>query len=618
MTDIRRKVRTAQRRLWLNRWFTLAGWSLAAAGAAWCLLVAVARICALEWPLAMIGGAFAAVALIASLISLLTKHESVTEAAAAIDASAGLKERVSTSFFCTSQDDPFAAAVVEDARRVLTGMAIGRLVPVRGSRSMGYALGAFLAGAMLFWLLPTYDLLGRAAARADALKRGEQKQIVRESLAKPIEAMKAVAEAHPELDAARDASDLMEMLKGEKAEVPADKMRIEAIKKLDRLSEELRDKLDSDKYDMLDAMKQMMSQLGQNAAKQSLTSPLLDAMKQQDFKAARETLSEMKEQLARRDHSAADAAKAQEIKKQLEELANQLDQLQSNAPSAEKLKEMGMSEKDIRRVLDSLSKKDSKQLEQLAKELGEKLQKNGMSPSQAKQLAEKANKLMQQMKNDQQAMQQCKDLAKKLSGAAKAMQNGKQEDAQGEMGDVGEQLSEMEMMAEEMNQLESQAAEMEQMKEDLSNSCDKCGGKGCKECKGGGEGEGNGEGDGRGSGKGDHAKGRGRGYGLRDRAPEGPVAFARKKAKTPIGKGSLIGTQYIKGEMLRGEAKAEYSEAAEAAEREATDALDNDRVPRSYHRAVKSYFDRFGNIGKETPETPPPGNAAGTAPKAGK
>lgn len=616
MSDLQRHVHAARRRLWLNRWVAMFGWCLCAAGAAWLLLVVAVRVCGLDWPLANIGLGGLGAALLASIIWLMLRHESPREAALAFDAAAGLKERLSTSLFCADSADEFSAAVVADARSRVAGLSARRLIPLRWTAPLNYGLATTCLALLVFFLLPAYDLLGRNAQREDQQRRNAARDTMREVLSKPVEAIEQIAEKHPDLNADKGLSELAEMMKADRADIPADKMRIEAIKKLDRMADQLRNKLADDKFEALDALKQMMQQLGQNASKASVTSPLLDSLQQQDFKAAKQQIEAMKEQLAKREHGAGDAAKVAEMQKQLEQLSDQLNQLKSgNEKNEQKLKDSGLSEQDVKRVLDALAKKDKRQLEQIAKELEEKLKQQGMTAEQAKQMAQKAQQAIKQMQKNQDAQQQCKKMGDKLGNAAKSMQEGKDKQASSELSDAAEQLSDLEMAAEEMNELQAQTAEMDEMKDDLSDKCSDCAGKGCKSCNGTGRCNGGGKGDGdhwgEKEGRGDWGKGAGRAYGLRERAKDGKVDFVRKKAKTPVGKGSVIGVQYIKGEMLRGEAKAELIEATEAAERDATDALNSDRVPRSYHKAVKTYFDRFGQLDRPTAaKSVPPANKA--------
>jgi hypothetical protein len=87
------------------------------------------------------------------------------------------------------------------------------------------------------------------------------------------------------------------------------------------------------------------------------------------------------------------------------------------------------------------------------------------------------------------------------------------------------------------------------------------------------------------------------GHGRGGRAPRQPtdVQLSPSKSPTETGRGSVIARWFVDGQQLKGEAQAEYNEAAGAAATAATEALNEDRVPRQYQRAVKTYFDRLPN-----------------------
>ncbi|HVP13245.1 MAG TPA: hypothetical protein VMV94_18880 [Phycisphaerae bacterium] len=73
------------------------------------------------------------------------------------------------------------------------------------------------------------------------------------------------------------------------------------------------------------------------------------------------------------------------------------------------------------------------------------------------------------------------------------------------------------------------------------------------------------------------------------------TATVDKKGKVKTTKnGRVIGQQFVKGRQLKGQSQVEFQEAAAAAEIDATNALDKDRVPRIYRKAVRNYFDRLG------------------------
>ena len=68
------------------------------------------------------------------------------------------------------------------------------------------------------------------------------------------------------------------------------------------------------------------------------------------------------------------------------------------------------------------------------------------------------------------------------------------------------------------------------------------------------------------------------------------VAFKSERAKVHTGKGAIIGQFLVDGEQAKGEVKSVLAEVASAAERDASDRINRDRVPRQYQKAVKEYF----------------------------
>jgi hypothetical protein len=95
--------------------------------------------------------------------------------------------------------------------------------------------------------------------------------------------------------------------------------------------------------------------------------------------------------------------------------------------------------------------------------------------------------------------------------------------------------------------------------------------------------------------------GRGRG-GL---APEQQTSTAFKvhRAKVHTGPGRIIGQFLIEGEQVKGESSRDLVEIISAEERNATDAINRDRIPRQYQKSVKEYFTRVQKLLGEQPDT---------------
>ncbi|MBI5368350.1 MAG: hypothetical protein HZA54_15045 [Planctomycetes bacterium] len=103
--------------------------------------------------------------------------------------------------------------------------------------------------------------------------------------------------------------------------------------------------------------------------------------------------------------------------------------------------------------------------------------------------------------------------------------------------------------------------------------------------KGGGDaGDGSGNGPGMGGG----------GIGDGGEAEENPgqkVGFDKTKIKGQFKKGEILGTLFVKGAPIKGEAKREFTDAMNSTIQESTDALAKEDIPAGYKKLVKDYFD---------------------------
>jgi len=477
VTVIERQVRSAQHRLWLNRWLRLWGWWLLFTTLAWTLTVVTVRLFAFRLPIGWAALAGFGFSVVGSILCLVLTRERQAIAAAALDEAAGLKERISTGMHVWQKtDDPFAQAVVADAQRAVTGLSARKIIPVRWPGSL--SLGAMMVVvALVSLLLPEFDLLKKKEARASNEAQQLALNRVRSVVAKPVAAIQKIAESNPDPAIDKEVKALQDALKkdGDPSVV-----RREAAKQLDRLEDALKNKADADRFKALSETKKRLKQIGEPSDPKGELGKLMEAMSNGDFKQAQEQIKKVQEQLAKhaRDPKA-DPEKVAEMKKQLEELSSKLQKAADNKQSEREMKNAGMSEKDIQRVLDTLAKKDPQQLEKLAKEMAERLKEKGMTKEQMEKLL---NKIQQQ----QQASKQCQKMGEKMSGAAKQMERGDTEAAKDQLGQAEQMLSEMEQMEQSLNELEGQMAELDQARNDMNKDGDQEQNDDlkCKECKG--------------------------------------------------------------------------------------------------------------------------------------
>ena len=68
------------------------------------------------------------------------------------------------------------------------------------------------------------------------------------------------------------------------------------------------------------------------------------------------------------------------------------------------------------------------------------------------------------------------------------------------------------------------------------------------------------------------------------------INFKTERGKVHTGKGAIIGQFLVDGEQLKGDVSGNLVDLVSAAERDASDRISRDRIPRQYQKAVKAYF----------------------------
>lgn len=630
MTQIEQQVRSAQRRLWMNRWLRCIGWAMVIATSTWMAGWIADRLLLLEWPMHWVAAGLSGAALLGSIIWFSMTREAATHAAETLDTAAGLKERIGTSLHFTASDDPFARAANADAEKRVTGLTARSFIPVRWTRSLSWST-ALVAVALLSLLLPEWDILGKRKKKNEALAREAAVKQVKLATAKSAEAIKHVVEKIPELQQSAEYKELQAGLKG--PEKAPDELRREAIRKLDKMSERLKKEAAAERFKALEETKKQMAKAIDSENMKSEMGRMMEALANGNAKEAKDELRKAQESLAKRTKEGkVDPQKSKEMQQQLDNLAKKLEQQQQQQQqqNQQQLQNQGMSKEEAKKTLEALAKADKKQLEQMAKELAERMKEKGMTEQQAKEMLEK-------LQQKQEASGQCEKMGENMSKAGEKMSQGEMEAAAEALEKIGEQLSDMEQLEQTLNDLESQMSELQEARDELSEQegdeggeqsgdkqsgeCKECNGSGhrkdgapCPDCEGTGQGgkskkKGKGKDGGRGAGKGGSKAGSGT-YGEDEEVdPNDPDRLNAEKATSVTKRasgaidptGRSIGQQFLKGRQIKGRTEAEIMDAATAAELDATDALNRDRVTRNYRNSVKSYFDRLPESMKAQP-----------------
>jgi len=555
MTHLERQIRTAQRRLWLDHWLHASAWLIALFGAIFAVVVLIQRLYDVSIPLLWVGGGLSLAALIASVAWTTAVRADPTLAAAKLDEAAGLRERLSSGHLCTGQEDPFAGAVVADAERVCTSLSARQHIRLRVPEPFAWSVLSVVVAAAMFLISP--GLLKRTEAKESREQAVELEQ-TKIAVKREMDEVKRMAEVNPVLQDLKNELGDLDREAGGRLERPAD-LRHEAIKKIDSLADAVKQKRRDGDYEASKEMRKMLRGLEVPRSSDAPTQKLSKALKDGDFKSAKEEIKALQEQLATLK-SDEDKELVAKISKQLDDIAKQLEELAKAEKLAQQLEQAGVKKEDLERMLENLKKAD---LEQLKNQLQEK----GMSQQQIE-------KLVKQLERRQGAG----SMAQKL---AQAMRQGSQCNNPGQMGEAmaglsmaTDQLSDLELLEQEMNQLDTVLADLQGAKDNISKPCSACNGAGCSRCQGkqGGMGR----------------LGQGRG-GL---APEEQTAvdFKVQRGKVHTGKGAIIGQFLFDGEQVKGEVSPGFAEVVTAAEHDASDRINRNRVPRQYHKAVKAYF----------------------------
>ena len=553
--------------MWTNRWFDCVCWAMTAGAGAFAAVAVFDRLYGVEWPLGRIALVLAGAALLAAAIWAHVTRASRDVAAATLDDAAGLRERVSTGLYCqedeVTRDDPFAQAVVADAERVSQSLSARQHVRLRAPFSLAYT-GASVVVAALLLLLPSGMLLGDEAAQA--AETSEEVQRTKVVVQRRLDEVKKLAQTNPAMKDLKDALERLEQEPPSKLDRP-DQIRHEAIKKVDKLADKLREQRSGEKYNKTSEAKKMLRRIKAPGQARTAADKLTQALAKGDLQSAQEQIKALQEQLAKLK-SPEDAEQLKQMQQQLETLAKKISDAADDQALAQKLQQAGIKKEDAERMLQQLSKKDLDQLKQ-------ELQKKGMSQSEI-------DKLAQQLQKRQQGCQACNRMAQAMKQAADAAAKGDSGQAMANLQSAGDQLSEMEMLEQELGQIDSMLSELQDAKNDLDNPCPNCNGQGCSQCQGPGQGQN----------KNGPGMGQKPGHGSGGLAPEEQTAtrFKRHRANVQTTEGRIVGQFLVDGQQAKGEVSSELAETVAAGEREATDLIHRDRIPRQYQNAVREYF----------------------------
>ena len=566
MHEIERVLRKAGRRLLIVDLFRTLTVTFTVGAAALIVALMLERVFGLlvPWRQVMIGAAVLSV--VGAVVWSLVRQARGLALAREVDERAGLRESLSTAMCVTGNDSPWARVVVETARQRAMRVVVRDAVPYESPRLWPMPVATLVAFGLLYMIMPNIDLSGQQQARVE--DREEQANI--------IEAKRDVQKLEKDLeDLLKKASIEMDTEEDETGdpEATADEVRLQSIRKLTKLEDQVKQSLESESAKQAEAMRQMMRRL-----KTPGPGPLDQMSKelaQGNFSEAKKALDELSAQLAGGEMSDSDREKLSKqlanMSQQLEKLAEQQDQLE------QALKEAGMSAQEAKAALS-----DPAQLEKAMDKL------ENLSPEQKQSL-------MNQVKAQQSACQSCQGLADSLEKMGMAAGQGDPSQAAQSAAGAGGMLSEMEMMEGELAALE---ASLDKLGEGMCELAGQCSGSG----NGMGEGKWGptnpwraGEANGLGNGSG----GPGRGNGASPDEQVADYTIEKDKANIKRKNGPITGQRWVYGNQNRGESNADFKQAVVTAQETATEALESQQVEQEYRDAVENYFSTLESDGDD-------------------
>ena len=232
----------------------------------------------------------------------------------------------------------------------------------------------------------------------------------------------------------------------------------------------------------------------------------------------------------------------------------------------------------------------SKQLGQLQKQLdqmaGLEERKKQLEEARKKGIVSEQQYQDQKQKLDEQSqgMKSLQSLAQKMSEAQQQMAAGESQKAADAMKAAESELRDMASNASELEALDGAMADLQEAKESMTGEGMNQLGKNLEGMSGmmdGGNRPGSGQG-----------MGRGRGQGDRSEAPDKTASYD-SKVKQQITKGkAVLGGFADPTRQVRGESVLEVQGTVEAAASTASEALTDQKIPKSLKKHVQSYFDQ--------------------------
>ncbi len=549
MEPIDRVIRIARLRMLLSGFLARLVWTLAAGGALATVLVLLERLGRVEVVWAWTLGGLGLGALLTALVWTLARVPSAQRVAIELDKRADLRDTLSTALAVRERADGWSRGVLESARSRAQGLRVRRVLPIEAPRAWFAPLIAMSVLVLAWLVVPTISAKQKAAPETDAMDE------VRRVLMETRDRQKKLEDLLQKAKVDIEEGSLEQELQGEQR--PPEEIQRAMVRKLTSLTDQL-DRKGAQRSQQLEALRSALRRL--QSPGEGPMSRMIQRLRRGDLEGARKALEELRRKLESGDLSKEERAKLQAqleaLRKQLEEIARKQEQLRAQMEQA--LRQAGMSPDQARQAMAS-PEALRKALEQM----------QHMSPAQRQQLMN----MMAQM----QAARKMGQMGQMMQKMGSSLKSGQMGELLGEMGEMESMLSEAEMLEQELEAMKAGLEEAKYLLESMCQGSGMCEGAPWLVQKWGSMGKGSSDSD-----------GQGRGPSPADSPFDFDLQSRRAKAKNRGG--PIIASMLVDGPTIRGESRAQFSEAVAAGEQAASDALDAMVVPREYQNAVKAYF----------------------------
>jgi len=656
MSRLDQHVSAVRNKLALEQFLNVFAWTLLGFAGLVLISIVLERVLQFVLPLKQywLYGGLAAAAVGAVVLGIMRKP-TPQAAAIAIDEKLGLKEKFSTALQIRgSTKDPFAIATLKDAEQTAQNVVVNyyQHFPFRFPRAGYAAFGVAALAAASYLFLPEMDLFGKQAARAQVQKQENAVKLAEQQVKRALATVEAVPRAAQDLEAVKQAKlDLANMLKAPIKD-PSTANR-SALKALQDVNDAIKQQIENQqKFASAQNDAKLLKNFAPDPQDKGPIADAQRALSAGEFAKAADDLKKVVENFDKLEK-----ADQQQAVQQMQKMAQQLAQAAQNPQQQQQVaqqlqQQLGMNPQQAQQMAQQMQQaaqgnpQAQQQLQQMAQNMMQQMN-NGQGPNQQQQ--QQIQQMMQQMQaqmgNQQaqqqmgQAMQQMAQAMKQAANQQQAQQGqpGQQQQAAGQqqqrqqqqqgqqqagqqqagqqqgqqmqeaMANMQQQLQEMDAAAKDAQQMADAQQGLDEAMQEAAGACNNPGdGQGDGKLAGRKDGQGQwGEGDPKNKGAG--MGGPGIGAGGRADKQQAPYGVKRENAPSQNNKdGRLLASLYIKdNKPIKGASTAELKEVAAAAEQEAADEVDTDRVGRGAQNVVKDYF---GSLSKEEPvkEEPAP------------